>query len=98
VISDLFGTSGRRFLDVLVAGERSPAALAALGDRRLRASTTLLQAALTGRFREVHAFEIETVRSMAPLCRRPVDTERCHSRDRRVAWSADSVVCSSRPI
>ena len=32
VISDLFGASGRRFLDALVAGERSPAALAALGD------------------------------------------------------------------
>jgi len=27
VISDLFGASGRRFLDALVAGERSPAAL-----------------------------------------------------------------------
>lgn len=60
VISDLFGTSGRRFLDALAAGERSPAALAALGDRRLRASTAELKAALTGRFREVHAFEIAT--------------------------------------
>ena len=38
VISDLFGASGRRFLDALVAGERSPAALAALGDKRLRAT------------------------------------------------------------
>ena len=37
VISDLFGASGRRFLDALVAGERSPAALAALGDPRLKA-------------------------------------------------------------
>ncbi len=60
VISDLFGTSGRRFLDALVAGERSPAALAALGDRRLRATQQELAAALTGRFREVHAFEIAT--------------------------------------
>jgi len=42
VISDLFGGSGRRFLDALVAGQRSPKALAAL----------------TGRFRDVHAFEI----------------------------------------
>jgi transposase len=58
VISDLFGVSGRRFLDALVAGERSPAALAALGDRRLRATPAELAAALTGRFREVHAFEI----------------------------------------
>ena len=58
VISDLFGPSGRRFLDALVAGERSPAALAALGSPRLRATQQELAAALTGRFREVHAFEI----------------------------------------
>ena len=56
----LFGTSGRRFPGALVAGERSPAALAALGDYRLRASTAELEAALTGRFRDVHAFEIAT--------------------------------------
>ena len=60
VISDLFGTSGRRFLDALVAGERSPAALAALGDPRLKATQQQLADALTGRFREVHAFEIAT--------------------------------------
>jgi transposase len=60
VISDLLGTSGRRFLDALVAGERSPKTLAALGDRRLKASSAELEAALTGRFREVHAFEIAT--------------------------------------
>ncbi len=54
----LFGASGRRFLDALVAGERSPKALAALGDPRLKATPQQLAAALTGRFREVHAFEI----------------------------------------
>ena len=57
-ISDLFGTSGRRFLDALVAGERSPAALAALGDKRLRATRAELAEALTGRFRDIHATEI----------------------------------------
>ena len=60
VISDLFGTSGRRFLDALVAGERSPAALAALGDPRLKATRQELEDALTGRFRDIHAFEIST--------------------------------------
>ena len=55
VISDLFGASGRRFLDALVAGERNPAALAALGDPRLHATQEQLAAALTGQFREVHA-------------------------------------------
>jgi len=58
VISDLFGASGRRFLDALAAGERSPAALAALGSGRLKATRRELADALTGRFREVHAFEI----------------------------------------
>jgi transposase len=58
VISDLFGASGRRFLDALVAGERSPQALAALGDPRLKATRQELADALTGRFRDVHAFEI----------------------------------------
>jgi transposase len=58
VISDLMGTSGRRFLAALVAGERDPATLAALGDRRLKASTAQLEAALTGQFRDIHALEI----------------------------------------
>ena len=60
VISDLFGASGRRFLDALVAGERSPTALAALGDTRLKATRRELEDALTGRFRDIHAFEIKT--------------------------------------
>jgi transposase len=60
VISDLFGVSGRRFLDALVAGERSPRALAALGSPQLKATPAQLAAALTGRFRDVHAFEIAT--------------------------------------
>ena len=60
VISDLFGASGRRFLDALVAGERSPTALAALGDPRLKATRRELEDALTGRFRDIHAFEIQT--------------------------------------
>ena len=60
VISDLFGASGRRFLDALVAGERSPAALAALGDPRLKATRRELEEALTGKFRDIHALEIKT--------------------------------------
>lgn len=60
VISDLFGVSGRRFLDALVAGQRCPKALAALGDKRLKATRKELEAALTGRFRDIHALEIGT--------------------------------------
>src|SRR5262249_36187758 len=46
VISDLMGASGRRFLAALVAGERAPHKLAALGDRRLKASPAQLEEAL----------------------------------------------------
>src|SRR5258708_13309104 len=60
MISDLFGASGRRFLDAPVAGERSPRALAALGHPQLKATPQQLAAALTGRFRDIHAFEIAT--------------------------------------
>ena len=49
------GASGRRMLAALVNGERSPKALAALGDYRLRATPAQLEAALTGRFRDIHA-------------------------------------------
>ena len=58
VVSDLMGVSGRRFLQALIDGERSPAALAELGDYRLHASKAELKEALTGRFRDIHAVEI----------------------------------------
>ena len=57
LISDLMGASGRRMLAALVNGERSPRALAALGDCRLKATPAQLEAALTGRFRDIHALE-----------------------------------------
>ena len=40
-------------------GSARPAALAALGDKRLRATRRELEEALTGRFRDIHAFEIQ---------------------------------------
>jgi transposase len=58
VVSDLFGVSGRAFLAALIAGERSPAALAELARGRLRGKHAALIEALTGRFLEHHAFVI----------------------------------------
>ncbi|MEX5709143.1 IS110 family transposase [Parafrankia sp. FMc6] len=55
VVSDLFGVAGRRILDALVAGERDPHRLAALGTG-LKASPEKLTAALTGRFSDHDAF------------------------------------------
>ena len=58
VLSDLFGVSGRRMLDAIAKGETSPTRLAALADRRLKATPTELTAALTGRLTPHHAFLI----------------------------------------
>ena len=46
LVSDLLGASARRKLQALAEGETDPAALAALADQRLRATSTQLRDAL----------------------------------------------------
>jgi transposase len=64
VIADIFGVSGRAMLEALIAGERSPKALADLAHGTIKASHKTLAEALTGRFEEHHAF----------MCRMLLDT------------------------
>lgn len=64
VIADIFGVSGRAMLEALIAGERSPKALADLAHGTIKASHHTLAEALTGRFEEHHAF----------MCRMLLDT------------------------
>ena len=54
VISDLFGSSGRRILRALADGVSDPVKLARLGDKRLRVSKEQLQAALSGEIHPLH--------------------------------------------
>ncbi|MFF2938034.1 IS110 family RNA-guided transposase [Streptomyces mirabilis] len=56
VASDIMGVSGRAMLEALTAGERDPQVLAELAKRKLRNKIPELTEALTGRFREHHAF------------------------------------------
>ena len=56
VISDIYGGSGRAMLEALIAGERSPKALAELAHGTIKASPSTLAEALTGQFEEHHAF------------------------------------------
>jgi transposase len=56
VASDILGKSGRAMLDALVAGERNPAKLADLAERRLRGKIPQLQQALQGHLTEHHVF------------------------------------------
>lgn len=56
VASDIMGVSGRAMLEALIAGEHDPHTLADLAKRKLRNKIPELTEALTGRFREHHAF------------------------------------------
>jgi transposase len=56
VATDITGASGRAMLQALVDGQRDPAALADLAQRRMRAKIPALVEALTGRLSEHHAF------------------------------------------
>lgn len=64
VATDIFGVSGRAMLEALIAGERSPRALADLARGRLVSKHDALVEALTGQFDDHHAY----------LCRLLLDT------------------------
>ena len=55
VLTDIHGVSGRAMIEALIAGRRSPQALAELAKGRARARRSALQDALEGRFTDHHA-------------------------------------------
>jgi transposase len=55
-VTDLLGVSGRAMLEALIAGERDPKVLAGFAKARMRSKIPQLIEALTGRFRDHHAF------------------------------------------
>ena len=61
VISDIFGVSGRAMLEALIAGERSPIALADLAHGTIKASPSALAEALRGQFEDHHAFMLRVL-------------------------------------
>jgi transposase len=56
VASDIFGVSGRAMMNALVAGDRSPKALAQLARTRMRGKISALEEAFAGHFTDHHAF------------------------------------------
>ena len=59
VISDLMGATGQAIVRAIVAGERDPAVLARLRDRRIRANEAEVAASLQGHWREEHLFSLK---------------------------------------
>ena len=64
VLSDVAGVSGCAILQAILAGERDPAKLAALVDRRVRATPAEIQKALAGDYREEHLFVLQQAFSL----------------------------------
>ena len=56
VISDIMGASGRRMIQAMIEGQRDPRKLAALADRRVKATPKQLYDALHGRLTDHHRF------------------------------------------
>lgn len=56
VLSDVMGQSGQAIIRAIVAGERDPAVLVQLRNRRVKASKDEVRRALTGTWREEHLF------------------------------------------
>jgi transposase len=56
VITDIVGLTGRRMIEAIIAGETKPQALAALADRKIKATPSELEAALRGRVTAHHRF------------------------------------------
>ncbi len=59
VLSDVTGVSGLNIIQGILEGERNPAKLAKLVNRRVRASPASIQKALKGDYRKEHLFVLE---------------------------------------
>jgi transposase len=59
VISEILGVSGRRMIEAMIAGVKNPQKLAALADRRIKATPKELYDALHGRLTGHHRFLLQ---------------------------------------
>jgi len=64
VLSDVTGVSGMAIMGAILAGERDPVKLAALVDRRVRATAAQIQKALAGDYRDEHLFVLRQAFSL----------------------------------
>lgn len=62
VISDISGETGLRIIDAIIGGERDPAKLAGLKDRRIKASQDEIARALKGTWKTEQLFALEQAR------------------------------------
>jgi transposase len=97
VLSDVTGVSGLAIIRAIVKGERDPATLATMVDRRVRASSADIQAALKGDYRAEHLFVLrqalelyDTYQAKIQACEEQIVQE--------TATLADKVDASVKPL
>ncbi len=73
-ISDLTGVTGMAITDAILDGERDPARLVALADRRIKASRDTLIKALQGDWRPEHLFTLQQARQTYAHYQQLIDT------------------------
>jgi transposase len=88
VVSDLCGTSGRRMLAALLAGERAPQKWAAQAVGKLRRKLPQLEWALTGQFTEPHGRIIPGTLELIDLLTRQMADLAGQIRDARAPFTA----------
>jgi transposase len=89
VAADIFGKSGRRMLEALIAGERDPERLADMALRRLRSKIRELGLALQGRFTEHHGAMLRLTLDLIDTLNSQID-----ALDRRISELLAPLFCA----
>ena len=97
VLSDVTGVSGMAIIQAILAGERDPVRLAALVDRRVRATPVQIQKALAGDYRPEHLFVLQQAFSLYGTYEEKINA--CDEQIvRETATLADKVDLQCKPL
>ena len=97
VLSDVMGVSGCNIIQAILGGERDPAKLAALVDRRVRANQAEIKKALAGDYRSEHLFVLQQAFSLYGIYEERINA--CDEQIvREVATLSDKVDPKLKPL
>jgi transposase len=73
VISDITGVTGTKIVEAILAGDRDPARMAQLRDRRIKSSLEIIAKALEGNYRPEHVFALRQAFDLYKTYRQQID-------------------------
>jgi len=92
LIADITGVTGTAIVEAIIAGQRDPAHLASLRDKRLRADVLTLTRALTGDYRAEHLFCLQQAYAGYQFVRTQIVAVEGVGRYRRMASTIDDAL------